>query len=151
MRHLTQALDAIDLEQPTVETHIRNLDLIGAIYYTSRYQLVHLLFVRCTAVLHPIVALVPFDNVVQMVKHIHTRMTSAWEEISVQLRCKFRSAVSCSKVSTFLCAGVCCIAIYWSRSTTLTVTLAAMFIAIVSVAGIGVISIVVEIFPTSLR
>nr|CAD7443946.1 unnamed protein product [Timema bartmani] len=32
----TESADVIDLEQPTVETHIRNLDLISATYYTRQ-------------------------------------------------------------------------------------------------------------------
>nr|CAD7268388.1 unnamed protein product [Timema shepardi] len=31
---LTESTDVIDLEQPTVETQIRNMDLISATYYT---------------------------------------------------------------------------------------------------------------------
>nr|CAD7193821.1 unnamed protein product [Timema douglasi] len=41
---LTESSDVIDLEQPTVETHIRNLDLISANYYTR--QVVGLPFIR---------------------------------------------------------------------------------------------------------
>nr|CAD7410247.1 unnamed protein product [Timema poppensis] len=33
---LTESTDFIDLEQPTVETHIKNLDLISATYYTRQ-------------------------------------------------------------------------------------------------------------------
>nr|CAD7199531.1 unnamed protein product [Timema douglasi] len=33
---LTELVDVIDLEQPTVETHIKNLDLISATYYTRQ-------------------------------------------------------------------------------------------------------------------
>nr|CAD7269724.1 unnamed protein product [Timema shepardi] len=33
---LTESADVIDLEQTTVETHIKNLDLISAIYYTRQ-------------------------------------------------------------------------------------------------------------------
>nr|CAD7259402.1 unnamed protein product [Timema shepardi] len=33
---LTESLDVIDLERPMVETHIRNLDLISATYYTRQ-------------------------------------------------------------------------------------------------------------------
>nr|CAD7606764.1 unnamed protein product [Timema genevievae] len=35
---LTESVDVIDLKQPTVETHIRNLDLISASYYTRQIR-----------------------------------------------------------------------------------------------------------------
>nr|CAD7444988.1 unnamed protein product [Timema bartmani] len=35
---LTQSVDAIDLEQPTVVTHIRNLDIISSTYYTPYFD-----------------------------------------------------------------------------------------------------------------
>ncbi|CAG2062292.1 unnamed protein product, partial [Timema podura] len=51
----------------------------------------------------------------------------------------------------FMISGLCGISIYWSRNTNVTIAVIATFLAASSVCGKALISVVVDLFPTSLR
>ncbi|XP_063226465.1 synaptic vesicle glycoprotein 2B-like isoform X2 [Bacillus rossius redtenbacheri] len=51
----------------------------------------------------------------------------------------------------FLVATVCVASIYWSRNSTVTIAIIAVYLAASSVTGKAVVSVVVDLFPTSLR
>nr|CAD7607137.1 unnamed protein product [Timema genevievae] len=59
--------------------------------------------------------------------------------------------IRASSVIGFMISGLCGISIYWSRNTNVTIAVIATFLAASSVCGKALISVVVDLFPTSLR